>query len=1109
LFWQANALLWGCTHAPAQRFNLESVKVTGNSQLDDDEIEERIASRETPKFLGLFPGVVYDYEVFNRFVLERDLQRVERFYRSRGYYQAHARAAHVFRSGSKVRVEIVVEEGPAVLLRRVDLHGIEALPPAVQAEARASVTRELPLNAPFEEDKLAAASKALARTLGDRGYAQAVVRKSADVSLPQGSAAAGFFVDAGQPSEFGDVKLEGLADLPEDRVRRALDIKPGTPYSQSGLDQSKRAVLDLGVFSSVELEPQLAAATPGPSGKLRVPILVKLEKAKLRSVRLGGGVLIDALKSDVHLTLGWENQSFLGGMRKLELELMPGAVVYPTRFPSFKTPERLLPQGRFRTEFRQPGFLTGRTNLLLKGQVAAYPVLLSSDRDPAAPIIGYFDYRASGGLERSYHRLYDGFGLDLDSAMLVTRALPLGADPRGVVRGVIAVPAAGSGALRLEGTLDGEAAGSPLALEVSWVGDYLHAGVRLSRLPAAFVKRASGLEIDGDVALAADADGALPQLDFRGEMVAAAARVTAQGYAVVAQGRELAASVEATGVDLARISAGAPQSDLQLRASAFVFEADEGSFVGGHRLEVERGHLARMATPALWLTGKDWLDTAAGVRSLGKLGLSESGVSVRGAYDIALPTRASASVTLSLQAQLEDPERLAALGIRAAGSAALSVRMLPEEHTLNGKASVSLRHVEQAVVQARNVEVEARVSGMLSDPHLVAAATADLLSGRAHADLDYRAAGNQQLDVFATNIDLLRLSRSAGFNIPITQGKLALDAHVQRRSGSGNYRMDGGASADLGKLGAVRVVAKEFELPGASPSSAQVSAMRGELTASGEVRLETLSGLLVQAGVPIERTTGNARFELSAKHQRDDPRGLLLAAQLDTNGLRIVQKRSAAATIATTGDAIEAEPLALEGIDLHLSAHTWPSDGELVGTLIARDPGGTLAELQAELELARIWPHGLLSVAALSGAPLKVTLQVPLRKLRSLPPLLRPAALRGRLALAATLDGSLAEPRVKAEIWAESLRAAGSKQALDLTGVVNYAPSGGDARVIAQVAGATSRSRTCWRPGTVICARRRDSVAGSQALLAARRPSCVSFRSTSCRYFWIAKLVGA
>ena len=396
----------GCTKAPTQRFNLDSLAVTGNSELDDDEIKEHIASRETPKFLGLFPGLIYEYETFNRFVLERDLQRIERLYRSRGYYQARARAARVFRSGSKVRVEIVVDEGAPVLLRRVDLHGIERLPKDLQAEARSSVTAQLPLDAPFDEEKLAKAAEDLARNLGDNGYAQATVRKSADVSLPQNVAAVGFWIEAGKPSEFGEIKLEGLADLPEDQVRRALNLKPGDPYSQSDLDEGKRALLDLGVFGSVDVQPQVQSATPGPSGKPRVPILVRLEKAKLRSVRLGGGLMVDALKSDVHLTMGWEDQSFLGNMRKLQVEVTPGAVVYPTRFPSFQTPERLLPEGRFRSELRQPGFISSRTSLVLKGQVAAYPVLLSKDHDPAAPIVGYFDYRASVSVERSYHQFY-------------------------------------------------------------------------------------------------------------------------------------------------------------------------------------------------------------------------------------------------------------------------------------------------------------------------------------------------------------------------------------------------------------------------------------------------------------------------------------------------------------------------------------------------------------------------------------------------------------------------------------------------------------------------------------------------------------------------------
>jgi outer membrane protein assembly factor BamA len=397
---------FGCTRAPTTRFNLESLKVSGNQNLDDDEITERIATRPTPKFLGLFPGVIYDYEVFNRFVLERDLQRIERLYQSRGYYKARARAAHVFRSGSKVKVEIVVEEGKPVLLRRVDVHGIEHIPPELRQQLRASVTEALPLNEPFEEERLDAGAKALAAALGDAGYAQATVRKSADVSLPDDVAAVGFWVAAGERCELGEVTLQGLADLPEDRVRGALGLERGDPYSQSEIDEAKRALLDLGVFSSVEIEPQADQATPGPHGLPRVPLLVKLEKAKLRSVHVGGGVLIDTLKSDVHLTLGWEDQSFMGGLRKLQLQAVPGVVLYPTRFPNFEAPERLLPQGRFSAEFRQPGFLTGRTNLVVKGQVSAYPVLLSPERDPDSPILGYFDYRASVGLERTLRRFY-------------------------------------------------------------------------------------------------------------------------------------------------------------------------------------------------------------------------------------------------------------------------------------------------------------------------------------------------------------------------------------------------------------------------------------------------------------------------------------------------------------------------------------------------------------------------------------------------------------------------------------------------------------------------------------------------------------------------------
>ena len=387
---------------PGNRYDLTSVKISGNEALDDDEIEAKMASHETPRFLGLIPGVIYDYEVFNRYVLEKDLQRIERYYRARGYYRARARAARVAFSGKSARVTIVIEEGPPVVVRRVDIHGLEGLNERLRARALAAVRVELPLDGPFEEEAFDRAQKAIRGVLLDHGYARAEVKASAQVNLPGNGASVGFWVVPDTPQRIGEITIEGLGPIPEDRVRTALGLEPGDLYSQSDLEEAKRALLDLGVFGSVLIEPM-----PDKNDRTdRVPIRVRVEPSKLRSVHVGGGVGIDSTRTEIHLTFGWEDQNFLGGLRKFLVEVVPGVVVYPTRIPGFQKPERLLPAGRIRTEFRQPGFVEYRTNAVVRGQASVYPLLLSSDHDPDVPIVGNQDLRASVGVERSYWKLY-------------------------------------------------------------------------------------------------------------------------------------------------------------------------------------------------------------------------------------------------------------------------------------------------------------------------------------------------------------------------------------------------------------------------------------------------------------------------------------------------------------------------------------------------------------------------------------------------------------------------------------------------------------------------------------------------------------------------------
>src|SRR5687767_15602673 len=99
----------GCISVPARRYAMDGIAVSGNHAVDDAEIEEHIATHDSPRFLGLFRGILYDYEVFDRYVLERDLQRIERYYRSRGFYWPRVRAGRVFETGPRdVKVEILV-----------------------------------------------------------------------------------------------------------------------------------------------------------------------------------------------------------------------------------------------------------------------------------------------------------------------------------------------------------------------------------------------------------------------------------------------------------------------------------------------------------------------------------------------------------------------------------------------------------------------------------------------------------------------------------------------------------------------------------------------------------------------------------------------------------------------------------------------------------------------------------------------------------------------------------------------------------------------------------------------------------------------------------------
>jgi outer membrane protein insertion porin family/translocation and assembly module TamA len=362
-----------------------------------------MATTPSSKFVGLFRGVVYDYEIFNQSVLQTDLQRIERYYRARGFYKARVRAGRIFYEDEKhVRVQVEVHEGPPIIVQRVAVLGIRHLPTDVVRAARRAAAAPVAVGKRFEEEEFVRAEADLKRALTDRGYAHVTVKRVAEVDLPRDRASVAFYVEPHEPARFGEVRIEGLGKLPEAPVRRALDIEPGDAYSTSALESAQQALLELGVFSSVQIEPVLEG---GPEQRT-VPLRVRVEPSPLRSVQLGGGVTADAIRTDVHLRAGWEHRNFFGGLRRFNVELRPALVFYPTRIGDFRAPTDFLPEVRVRSELRQPGFIEARTNGLIRGEFNAYPVLLGEDVNEDWPIIGYLETRGAVGVDRTFGRLY-------------------------------------------------------------------------------------------------------------------------------------------------------------------------------------------------------------------------------------------------------------------------------------------------------------------------------------------------------------------------------------------------------------------------------------------------------------------------------------------------------------------------------------------------------------------------------------------------------------------------------------------------------------------------------------------------------------------------------
>lgn len=301
-------------------------------------------------------------------VLERDLERVTRFYRARGFYQAQVNDAEVEKPDERsVAITIKVQEGEPVLVRDVQVTGTDDLASEVQQALHEALS--LRSGDRFDEYFYDESKAALQRILGNAGHAHAQVHGQVQLHSEEHWADIWFQVAPGPACHFGHVYVEGHKDLPVTAVRGAARISAGDRYSLSALTDARRAIYALGPFASVDVEPLLDPDSD------QVDVRIKLVPGRRTRLAFGigmevGGNLVQGqgvqttgdsfAQWDMHLVGRFEHRNFLGGMRRLRIEERP-RLIFDDPFPRTGRPN---PGNTLSVDFRQPAFFEARTALL-------------------------------------------------------------------------------------------------------------------------------------------------------------------------------------------------------------------------------------------------------------------------------------------------------------------------------------------------------------------------------------------------------------------------------------------------------------------------------------------------------------------------------------------------------------------------------------------------------------------------------------------------------------------------------------------------------------------------------------------------------------------------
>ncbi len=297
---------------------------------------------------------------------EGDLARLADAAHSLGYWSA--RIAYTIDATAKPAVvRVTVEPGPLYHVARVTVLGPSGQPLALPPGAPPPTLKP---GDPALAAPVVAAEAALVAAFANNGhpFAKAIDRRVV-IDSDAHTMTVTYRLDPGPFRHFGPVTVHGLERLDPRYVEGRVRWRRGADYDARKVTETRQALLESGLFSTVEITPAANPASPD-----EVPMTIAATERLRRTVGVGIGY---NTSQGVGANAFWENRNLFGHAEYLKLQAAVGQ----------QTDD-------FVATFRRPDFLATDQNFLTTAQV--------TDNTPVA-----YDSRqalVSPGIERHFGR---------------------------------------------------------------------------------------------------------------------------------------------------------------------------------------------------------------------------------------------------------------------------------------------------------------------------------------------------------------------------------------------------------------------------------------------------------------------------------------------------------------------------------------------------------------------------------------------------------------------------------------------------------------------------------------------------------------------------------